>query len=81
MLNFECALYAARSLGYGLAIGTAAALSIYLIFSQAEQYDFVFPWVNALISIIGVFAVSWITMRFSASRLRGGSVIDAIRGE
>jgi putative ABC transport system permease protein len=79
MLNLESLLYAAKSLAYGLTIGAAAAVLLYKIFSQAVDYDFVFPWLNAAECVAGVFAVTWVTMRYASSRLRVGSIVDAIR--
>ncbi|GHU87444.1 hypothetical protein FACS1894202_01730 [Clostridia bacterium] len=81
MLNLESLLYAAKSLVYGLAIGTGVAVLMYKIFSQAENFDFVFPWLNAVECIVGVFAITWVTMRYAASRLKGKSIVDAIRAD
>jgi putative ABC transport system permease protein len=79
MLNLECVIYAAKSFVYGLVTGSAAAVCIYKIFSQTEQFNFVFPWAGAVVSIALVFAVTFVTMRVTSARRGGESLAETIR--
>ncbi|MDR1320947.1 MAG: ABC transporter permease [Gracilibacteraceae bacterium] len=79
MLDLECVIYAAKSFAYGLVAGSAAAVCIYKIFSRAEQFDFVFPWAGAVVSIALVFAVTFVTMRVTSARRGGESLVETIR--
>jgi hypothetical protein len=45
---------------------------------QAET-AFSFPWPAVCECALGVFVITWVTMRYSASRLKGRSIVDAIR--
>jgi putative ABC transport system permease protein len=79
MLNLESVLCSARSLTLGLPLGVAAAYMVYNGLGIAVEFPFEFPWLAMLACVAGVFAVTWLTMRFAANRLKSGNVIDAIR--
>ncbi|MDR3209239.1 MAG: ABC transporter permease, partial [Oscillospiraceae bacterium] len=79
MLNLESVLCSARSLLFGLPLGAAGAYAVYAALGLAAETEFVFPWLPLLLCVLGVFAVTWITMRHAAGRLKRASVIDAIR--
>ncbi|MCL2084997.1 MAG: hypothetical protein FWH06_07060, partial [Oscillospiraceae bacterium] len=44
------------------------------------DFAYEFPWAAALQCVLGVLVITWVTMRYAASRLRGGSIIETIRG-
>jgi len=81
MLALEGLLGSARSLCIGAPLGLAAAYAVFLS-SQAGnvRFPFEFPWEMLAICAAGVFALTFITMRFSASRLHGRNIIETIRG-
>jgi len=79
MLNLESILCSARALLYGLPLGCALSYLLYRAIVQTANFPYSFPWVAVFQCVTGVFAVTWVTMRYSASRLRGGSIIEAIR--
>jgi putative ABC transport system permease protein len=81
MLNLESVLCAARSLLFGLPLGAAGAYAVYRALGLAAETGFAFPWLPALLCVLGVFAITWAVMMFSARRLRGGSLVETIRGE
>jgi ABC-type antimicrobial peptide transport system permease subunit len=39
------------------------------------------PWIAIIQCIVGVFAITWVTMRFSAFQLRKENIIETIRSE
>lgn len=79
MLNLESALCSAKSLIWGLPIGSSISFIIYRFVMHSRGVDYHFPWLAMLYSILGVFAITWITMRYSAFQVRGGSIIEKIR--
>ena len=79
MLNLESILCSVRSLMYGVPLGLLFAYGVYNGIGLAAETDFVFPWLPVLECCVGVFAVTWVTMRYTVSRLSGGSIMDAIR--
>ncbi|GHV42372.1 hypothetical protein FACS189490_11200 [Clostridia bacterium] len=81
MLNLESLLCSAKALLYGLPLGCAASFALYRFAMYSVEYPYTFPWLAVLECCVGVFAVTWVTMRYAASRLRGGSIINAIRAE
>jgi len=81
MLNLESILSSARALLYGLPLGLLLSGLIYLAAARAVEFPFVFPWAAVLQCVLGVFAVTFFVMRYAAGKLRGGSIVEAIRGE
>ncbi|GHU38235.1 hypothetical protein FACS1894105_11830 [Clostridia bacterium] len=81
MLNLESILCSVRSLIYGVPLGIIGAYAVYRGMGLAAEVEYSFPWLPVLECCIGVFIVTWVTMRYAASRLRGGSIINAIRAE
>jgi putative ABC transport system permease protein len=88
MLNLESILCSAKALLYGLPLGIAAAIlvanaiSISVEIGGSNRFvgpNSIIPWLAVLECVLGVFAVTWITMRYSAGRLRDKSIVEAIR--
>jgi len=79
MLNLESALCSAKSLIWGLPIGSGISFIIYRFVMHSMGVDYHFPWLTMLYSILGVFAITWITMRYSVLQVRGGSIVEKIR--
>jgi putative ABC transport system permease protein len=81
MLNLESILCSVKSLVIGLPIGVTASYLIYHSIMASTDFPFEFPWIPIFQCIIAVFFITWIIMRYSASRLRGGNIVEAIRLE
>jgi len=81
MLNLESAMSSARALLFGLPLGCGLSYLIYYAIKDAVDFPYVFPSVQILQCVLGVFAVAWIVMRYAARKLRGGSIVEAVRGE
>jgi len=54
---------------------------VYLALELPAEYAYEIPLLSVLQCIIVVFVITWVVMRYSASRLRGGSIVDKIRTE
>jgi len=70
MLNLESILCSAKSILFGLPVAIALTYFIHLPISNMVPAVYRLPWLAIAICIIGVFSVTWITMRFSESYLR-----------
>jgi putative ABC transport system permease protein len=79
MLNLESVMCTAKSLIIGLPLAIALTYLLNLPIRAAFPIPYRFPWLVCVYCVFAVFAITWVTMRYSANRLRGGSVIDAIR--
>jgi len=79
MLNLESVLSSVRALVFGLPIGIALSYLIYRQMVRSTYFTYVFPWAAVFQCVIGVFVITWVTMRYAASRLKGGSIVEEIR--
>ena len=81
MLNLESLLYGMKSLIIGLPLGILASYLIYQAIMQSVGFDYEFPWLAMLQSILAVFVITWVTMRYAAARLRGKNIVESIRAD
>jgi len=81
MLNLESILCSAKSIFWGVPFGLAGAYVVYLTLELPAEYAFEIPWLSILQCVIAVFVITWVVMRYCASRLRGGNIVETIRME
>jgi len=81
MLNLESIMCSAKSLTIGLPLGVFASYLVYQAVMQAVGFPYEFPLLAVAQSIIAVFIITWVTMRFAAARLKDENIVDAIRGD
>ena len=81
MLNLESILCSVKSLIIGVPLGILGAYVVYNYMGDPVEFAFKIPWIPILQCALGVLAVTWITMRYAASRLRGGSIVEKIRAD
>jgi putative ABC transport system permease protein len=79
MLNLESILCSIKSLVYGIPLGIAASYLIYTGVLRAVYFGYAFPFIPILQCVAAVFVITWVTKRYAAARLRGGSVVESIR--
>jgi putative ABC transport system permease protein len=82
MMRFECILYGARTMLWGLPL--SGVLS-YLLFRGMKigggEINFIFPWSSIGISVFGVFFVVFVTMLYAVSQIKRENIIDALRDD
>ena len=82
MMRFECILYGARTMLWGLPL---SGILSFLIFEAMKigggEINFVFPWSSMAISIFGVFLVVFVTMLYAVSEIKKENIIDALRDD
>ena len=81
MIRLESLFYGLKSLIIGIPLGLLAGLGIFKAFSMNLATDFVVPYTAILISIVFVFAVVWLIMRFSISKVQKQNIIETIRND
>lgn len=81
MIRLESLFYGVKSLIIGIPLGLLAGLGIFKAFSMNLATDFVVPYAAILISIVFVFAVVWLIMRFSISKVQKQNIIETIRND
>ncbi|MDD3303800.1 MAG: FtsX-like permease family protein [Clostridia bacterium] len=79
MIRLESILYGLKSLLIGIPIGLFGSYAIYYSFANAIDFGFIFPWQSILISIIFVFVIVGLTMRYSLNKINKQNIIDTIR--
>ena len=82
MMRFECVLYGARTMLWGLPLAGILSWLIYKGMALGGgSVDFVFPWVNMGISVLGVLVIVSITMLYAVSKIKKENIIDTLRDE
>ncbi len=81
MMNFECLLYGAKALLYGLPVSAVVALLIYGAMSDGYATVFRLPWISIGIVVLSVFAVVFATMLYAMHKVGKENPIDALRSE
>ena len=81
MINFESLIYGVKSILYGIPIGTILSYAIYNVMRRKIETPYKFPIIPIIISIIVVFAVIFITMRYSSKKSEKINLIETIRNE
>ena len=84
MMNFECVFYGIRTLLFGIPISGIVSWLIYkgLVFAEKiDNFEFIFPWKSIIISIVGVFAIVFITMIYATNKLKKENIIEALRDD
>ncbi len=81
MLNLESILCSAKSLIIGLPLGGVASFLIHRFMMLSMGFDYQFPWLALVYCILGVFLITWVTMRYSVTQIRSGSIVEKIRKE
>ena len=79
MLALESVMSALKSLLYGLPLGSLAMYLTYIVLTQQDGFQFIYPWALPLEAIAGVFVIALIVTQYAVKKLRGGSIIDTIR--
>lgn len=81
MLNLECVFYGTKALLYGIPIGVGICYLLNRGFGNLIEFAFNLPWSSIIISIIAVYAVVFMTMIYSSSKIKKENIIDVLRNE
>ena len=86
MMRFECILYGARTMLWGLPLSGFLSYLIYKgmvagTIDGADNVNFVSPWGSMAISLLGVLLIVFITMLYAVSKIKKENIIDALRDD
>ena len=81
MMNYECLLYGAKALLWGLPTSCLITYLIYAFISQGAEISFFLPWMEIGISVLSVFLVVFSTMVYSMRKIKKDNPIDALKNE
>jgi len=79
MLSMESVLSAIKALMFGIPGGILASLGLHYSLGRSAEFAYQLPWMTIGISIIAVFVITWLTMRYAANRLKGRNIIETIQ--
>ncbi|MFC6333482.1 ABC transporter permease [Paenibacillus septentrionalis] len=81
MINYESILYGLKALLYGLPISLAIMLLIYNSMLNTSYYVFQIPWLSVGIMLVALFLIVGLSMLYSGSKVKKGSIVEAIKQE
>ena len=81
MINYESLLYGIKSILYGIPIGLILSYVIYKVMSESLETEYRFPLIPVIISIVAVFIIIFITMRYASKKSQKINLIETIRSE
>ncbi len=81
MLQYESLFYGMTALLYGLPLGIAVSVIIYLQFGGVSSFAFSLPWEAIVACIIGVLVIVLATMMLSGAMIRNDNIVDTIKNE
>jgi len=81
MMNLETIFYSMKSLIYGIVIGIILSYLIHLGVVKKFETPFKLPYTAIIISIIFVFLIVTIIMRYSINKVNKKNTIETIRSE
>ncbi len=81
MINLETCFYSVKSLIYGIVLGLIGTFALYMAFSIKIEKGIYIPINPIIISIIAVFILVFIIMKYSMAKINKQNTIETIRNE
>jgi len=81
MIYLESLLYGALGLIYGVPIGLAIDVFMNKTFGNVIQLGMVLPWNSVLISVVGIFVITFISAYIPMKKINKENIIENIRQE
>ena len=81
MIFLESIMYGAKSLIIGVPLGIGLSYAIYRSYAQSIEFGYVIPTVPILISVVFVFIIVGLTMRYSLSKINKQNIVETIRND
>jgi len=79
MLSLESVFSSLKALVIGVPLGVLGSYGIFNAMDAIGQFSFRVPWNWIIFAVLGVFIVTWLTMRYAANKLRHQNIIETIR--
>lgn len=81
MMNYECLLYGAKALLYGLPVSAGVTYWIWKVTTTAYSAAFHLPCAAIGIAVLSVFAVVFATMLYAMNKIKKESLIETLKNE
>ena len=81
MIHYESFIYGLKALILGLPVGVTLSYLIYTVTADVYTTSYKLPMIPIFISIIFVFAIIFMTMRYSVKKTKNQNIIETIRKE
>lgn len=81
MINLETIFYSTKALLYGIILGLLGTFAIYKAFDVKFNSGMYIPVIPILISIVFVFILVYVIMKYSIKRINKQNIIETIRKE
>jgi putative ABC transport system permease protein len=81
MLRYESLFYGLTALLYGLPLGIALSVVIYLQFDGVSTFAFTLPWWAIAACVLGILAIVFATMMVSGAMIRNDNIVDTLKEE
>ena len=81
MILLESIMYGTKSLLIGIPLGLLLSYAIYRSYAQSIEFGFTLPAVPILISIVFVFMIVGLTMRYSLNKINKQNIVETIRND
>ena len=79
MIKLESIMYGTKSLLIGIPIGLFGSYEIFKSFTNSIDFGFIVPWQAIIISVIFVFIIVGLTMKYSLNKINKQNIIETIR--
>ena len=79
MLGLESVFSSLKALLIGVPLGILGSYGTFRTVGTLGKFSFKIPWLWVVSSIVGVFLITWLTMRYAANSLKGRNMIETIR--
>ena len=79
MIRLESVMYGTKSLLIGIPIGLIGSFAIFKSFTNSIDFGYIVPWPAIIISIIFVFIIVGLTMKYSLNKINKQNIIETIR--
>ncbi len=81
MMNYECLLYGAKALLFGVPVAFGVTYLIYRSVMQGVDTGFYLPWSAVAVAVGSVFLVVFASMLYSMSGIKKDNPIEAMKNE
>ena len=79
MIRLESIMYGSKSLLIGIPLGILGSYGVYKAFAQGVDVGYMIPYPAIIISIVFVFIIVGITMKYSLDKINKQNIIETIR--
>lgn len=81
MMSYECMLYGLKSLLFGIPVSLLLSYLMYEAMGIGMEVAYMFPWHGILISAVNIFCVVFISMLYTAGKIRKDNPLETLRNE